>query len=59
MSGMLSEGVDPQESSSLFREQPWVCLCENRGGCGEIAVSEVLPVHESIMITRSQGSEGI
>lgn len=22
MSGMLSEGLDPQESSSLFREQP-------------------------------------
>lgn len=41
---MVSEGLDTQESNSLFREQPenlGSVLCEGQGGCGETAVSEV------------------
>jgi len=41
---MMSEDVNLQESSSVFREQPGclgAVLCESQGGCGETAVSEV------------------
>ncbi|XP_074727161.1 lethal(3)malignant brain tumor-like protein 2 isoform X2 [Strix uralensis] len=61
MPGVLSEDVDLQETSSVFREQPGYLgsvLCESQGGCGEAeSVSTLCHKTSSLERMEEEGNE--